>query len=308
MEIRVLTELVSLMETLSFQETAERMNISQSALSKHIQKVEEELGVSLFDRSTRSVALNQFGKVFYSYAKQMVQLNEDAAAAVATLRDRDDRKLRVAFSPIAASYGVVDVLSEFSCCHPELQLKLTETPRAISVLKANQCDLAFFEESDEIDGSVRHLVYCVDSLVIVLPAQHPLAGRAEVTIHQLREERFILHQNYYGLPLLSAQKFLELCQAEGFEPDVSAGAFNISTMMKMVYLGQGISVVQRSRFPDAYPGLAAVELKPPVFNHIYVLYRNKKKLLPSVRMFLRFLKQNQKEGSPQDMAAHSDII
>ena len=138
MEMRVLKELVSLMETLSFQETADRMNISQSALSKHIQRVEEELGVSLFDRSTRSVALNQFGRVFYSYARQMVQLNEEAASAVATLRDRDFHRLRVAFSPIAASYGVVDVLSEFSRCHPELQLKLTETPRAISVLKASQ--------------------------------------------------------------------------------------------------------------------------------------------------------------------------
>ena len=65
MELKLLQEFVSLVETKSFQETSELMNISQSALTKHIHKLEDELGVSLFDRSTRSVELTEYSRAYY---------------------------------------------------------------------------------------------------------------------------------------------------------------------------------------------------------------------------------------------------
>lgn len=64
MEISILVEFAKLVETCNFQETADQMNISQSALAKHIHKMEEELNVTLFDRSQRSIQLNEFGQRF----------------------------------------------------------------------------------------------------------------------------------------------------------------------------------------------------------------------------------------------------
>lgn len=72
MEISILEEFVSLVETNSFQETAFKLNISQSSLTKHIQKLESELGVSLFDRSVR---MNEYSKILYPYAKRMLEVN-----------------------------------------------------------------------------------------------------------------------------------------------------------------------------------------------------------------------------------------
>ena len=85
MEMRLLQEFASLVETKSFQITSEYMNISQSTLTKHIQKLENEMGVSLFDRTTRSVKLSEYGSTYYFYAKEMVKLYEEGNAAIATL-------------------------------------------------------------------------------------------------------------------------------------------------------------------------------------------------------------------------------
>lgn len=75
MEISILEEFVSLVETNSFQETAFKLNISQSSLTKHIQKLESELGVSLFDRSARMIRMNEYSNILYPYAKRMLEVN-----------------------------------------------------------------------------------------------------------------------------------------------------------------------------------------------------------------------------------------
>lgn len=79
MEISVLEEFVSLVETCSFQETAAIMNLSQSSLTKHIHKLEEELNLSLFDRSTRNVKLNEYSHAFSPYSCSKVTLSLSAS-------------------------------------------------------------------------------------------------------------------------------------------------------------------------------------------------------------------------------------
>lgn len=289
MDIEMLQEMVLLMETLSFRETADQMNISQSALTKHIHRIEKELGVSLFDRTTRSVCLNQFGRAYYPYAKQLIQLHQEATTAIASLRNQDASELRVAFTPAVAPYGLVEDLSEFAHQHPEYRLKITETPYIARALKQHQCDLAFSEENDTIDSSMQQTVYCTDHLVIVLPTTHPLAGQDKISIEQLRREPFIFHKDTVGMPLLSTRKFFELCRTNGFEPVVATSACYISTILKMVAQGQGISVLHRCRIPQDHPGIVVAALEPAVYTSTYALYLKKKCLSPAARTFLNHL-------------------
>ena len=71
MDIEILEEFIALAESCSFQETADRLHISQSSLSKHLKKLEAELGAALFDRSTRSVSLNELGMAFLPHARRI---------------------------------------------------------------------------------------------------------------------------------------------------------------------------------------------------------------------------------------------
>ena len=82
MEIMQLKEFTMLVRTLSYSETAFRLNVSTSALSRHIQQLEAELGEKLFVRTTRSIALTKFGTVFLPHAVMMLQEYDDCMAAV----------------------------------------------------------------------------------------------------------------------------------------------------------------------------------------------------------------------------------
>lgn len=289
MDIEILKEFLSLVETCSFQETAVQMNISQSALTKHIRKLEEELDVSLFDRSTRSVTLNEFSREYYPYAKQIVRLYRDGNTALTVLKDRRQTNLRIAFTPALAHYGIVEMLSAFSRVHPEYPMQMIERPQVVELLKENQCDFAFASENSDIDNSMNQLIYRVDRLVVIVPDSHPLACKSEVTLEEIKNEHFILHQNSAGKMHLETRKFLDLCKENHVEPDIVAQVSYTSTITRMVAQEQGIAVLHRHRIPKDAHNFAILDLVPAVESYIYALYRNKRRLPPSIRTFLSYL-------------------
>lgn len=291
MELKILQEFVSLVETQSFQETSERMNISQSALTKHIHKLEDELGVSLFDRSTRSVELNEYSRVYYPYARKMAELYEESNAAISTMLSHGENLVRIALTPALAHYGGVEVLSDFSRQHPQYQMEITEQPHVVELLVSQKCDFVFAMENDSMDDRMTRLLYKVDRLVAVFPVSHPLAALHEVTIDQLRGERFILHRNSSGEMHLESRKFVQLCKSAGFKPLVAANISSISTIVKMVSQEQGIAILHRDHIPEDAEGVFWAELTPPVQSHIYALYLNGKQMPVACKAFRKYLRQ-----------------
>ena len=147
MDLDTLREFANLYETLRFQETADRLCVSQSALIKHIHKLEEELGISLFDRSTRSVRPNVFSETFSPYAEQIVRTDEEARRALKDLGKSRKAHLRLAFPSTCSQYGIVE--SE--------------------MLKNHQCVFAFANDAIAIDESLSRVVYKVDRLALYVP-------------------------------------------------------------------------------------------------------------------------------------------
>ena len=128
MDIDKLREFANLYETLRFQETADKLCISQSALIKHIHKLEEELGISLFDRSTRSVRPNVFSETFSPYAEQIVRTDEEARRALKDLGKSRKAHLRLAFPSTCIQYGIAEIISTFDKLSPSF----TPTSRSAS--------------------------------------------------------------------------------------------------------------------------------------------------------------------------------
>ncbi|MDE7220958.1 MAG: LysR family transcriptional regulator [Oscillospiraceae bacterium] len=291
MEIRLLQEFVSLVETKSFQETSEQMNISQSTLTKHIHKLEDEMGVSLFDRSTRSVELNEYSKTYYPYAEKIVKLYEEGDAMIAALLSQGKNVLRVALTPALAHYSGIEVLSDFSREFSQYRLEITECPRVIDLLTDQKCDFVFAMENDAMDGHMSKLLYKIDRLVVVFPASHPLAALKEVTLEQLRDERFIFHRNSSGEMHLETRKFLQLCKDASFKPTAAANISSISTIVKMVSQEQGIAILHQGQIPADAEDIFWTELIPTVHSHIYALYLNNKPMSAACRAFRSYLLQ-----------------
>lgn len=289
MDIQILKEFISLYETCSFQETSEEMNLSQSALTKHIHKLEEELGISLFDRSTRSVTLNEYGKTYYPYAKQIVQIHDSSIMSLKSLTKKRGNTLCVAFAPSLSHYGMIEMLNAFREAHPECILSTVETPDALKLLRQYKCDFAFTPEASEEDDTVNQLIFQSDHLVAVLPPSHPMANQQMIMLKDIQEENFILHQYPSGGLHTSSRRFMELCRKNGFEPHIAAKTSYTSSIVKMVRLGQGVSIVFERELPAEAKDMAILELIPAVESHTYFFYHIDRKPPQSVSAFLRFL-------------------
>lgn len=290
MDIRVLAEFVSLVETRSFQETAALMNVSQSSLSKHIQKLEDELGMVLFIRSQHGVKISEYGSIYYPYAQKILQLQNEALGAMEKLNNQGKNLLSIVFDPLFGQYGLVDIITDFTDNHPNCQIQIFERSYALELVKNQQCDFAFVDESEANDNNFNKLLYKTDHLAIVMRADHPLASKKSVTLEDLMGEKFIIHSAYSDKLPDETKKFQELCAASGFEPNIVADSKMTSTMIHHVRAGRGVAVLHRMRIRHDLTDIRVVDLYPPVNSHIYMLYP--KKLSSScAKEFLRYMKE-----------------
>lgn len=288
MDIRILTEFVSLAETCSFQETAAQMNVSQSSLTKHIKKLEEELGVTLFDRSGHRVRVSTHGHAYYPYARQIIQLHAEAGDTLSKLNAQDRNKLSVCFNPILAQYGLISTITDFFNIHPQYQLQIFENNHCLELMKSHHCDFAFVDESESHDARFNKMVYLADRLTIVVRDDHHLADNKTVTLEQLMGERFILHSPIADKVPDETLKFKALCAAANFEPNIVADSTMTSTMIHHVKTGRGIAVLNRMRIKHDLNGIKLIDLYPTVYSYIYMLYR-KKQSSPCAQDFLRYM-------------------
>lgn len=277
MEISILEEFVSLVETNSFQETAFKLNISQSSLTKHIQKLESELGVSLFDRSARMIRMNEYSKILYPYAKRMLEVNQEAVAALQAATDDKNHSFAVAYAPVLGQYGLIDLITEFTKEHLDKNMRVIETYQPLALLKSGKCDFAFLSEGEITDdNNFSKLVYKEDHLAAVLPPDHKYAKKERVTLEELETEKFILHASVTSIPHEETKKFLELCEKKNFSPNIAAESQFTSTIVQYVLGGRGIAVLNRLHIPaEALSKCAVVDIYPIVRSYIYLLYKGK---------------------------------
>ena len=276
MEIGILEEFVSLVETSSFQDTAYNMNVSQSALTKHIQKLEAELGFSLFDRSARSIKVNEYGKTLYPYAKQIINTSQEAIGALGELSEGKQNSFSIAYAPVLGQYGLIDLITEFRKTHPDHDMRTYETYQPMNLLKTKKCDFAFLGEGEATDHNFNQMIYKTDHLAVVLQKNHKLAEQKSVTLEELADEKFILHASATSMPHEETQKFMELCEKKKFNPHIVAESQFTSTMIRYVLGGSGIAVLNRLHIPtEASENCVIVDISPTIRSYIYLLYRRK---------------------------------
>jgi DNA-binding transcriptional LysR family regulator len=215
-EIRQLTYFVTVAEELSFGRAAERLHIVQPAVSQQIRRLERELGVPLFDRSSRHVRLTAAGERLLPEARAVLAAAGRARQVAAGIAVGADGVLRVGTSQ-GLGERLDQVLHELHKTAPRLQVRLVSAPGAerIARVRAGELDAAFVRAVTAVPG-VELLPMWQDPLTVALPAAHPLAGRPAIQLAQLS-----------GIPLRLAPRqdnppFHDLivgaCADAGFEP------------------------------------------------------------------------------------------
>ncbi|MGN0978172.1 MAG: LysR family transcriptional regulator [Faecousia sp.] len=287
-----LKEFIDLYETCNYQETAENMNISTSSLSKHITKLEEECGVPLFDRTTRSVVPNEYGTTFLEYAKQIVDLEERSLRTLQAQLHKKSGVLTIGYMPVMTEYELLDVLLDFMQRYPKIEVKTVIGNRCAELFDTNHCDFVFFDDYSQCNMNLNHFLCLEDRLVVLLPLDHPLAKEKQISIEQLRDERFIMHGTSQTDLCRDALAACDMCRAVGFEPDIFLTSSHTSTIMRLVRKGVGVAVLNRFQCPvPLSTRVAFVNLEPSAPFYLYCLYRKDIKLSPTQKQFLSFIRE-----------------
>lgn len=289
MDIRHLREFTVLAAICNFQEAADQLYISQSVLSKHIQLLEKELGVSLFDRNTRKVTLNEFGQSFYIYASQIVQIHSDALGDIARIASEKENKIIIGFLPALDVYGIVNMAARFNQAHPDIAAELVELRTLQMSSEMGRCHFIFASEQDLPRAEYERLVYQRDRLAIVFPENHPLAGEKTVRIEQVRHETFFYHSMKYGHFGTEKELFRELCEKSGFTPNFTETVGFSSSIIRMVAEGLGCTAMFRKQVLPV-PGVSIVDIFPEVPLNICIFYKKKQRLSESQRTFLNYVR------------------
>jgi DNA-binding transcriptional LysR family regulator len=176
-----------------FSRAAEKLHRTQSAVSQTIAKLEEELGESLFDRSSREGILTDAGRVLYEYAEKLLNLRREANESLIDLRELKKGKLVIAANEFTSLY-LLPVLAEFRRLHPMIKITVQRSLGSHipdDVLR-HGAELGVLSYEPQ-EPSLHSVVVYLDELVFVVPPTHPLAAAPQVSIRQLGAESFIAH-------------------------------------------------------------------------------------------------------------------
>ncbi|MGW9062617.1 MULTISPECIES: LysR family transcriptional regulator [Achromobacter] len=162
--------------TLNFRQAAGQLHLSQSALSTQIQRIEDALGVRLFDRTTRTVRLTAAGEVFLQQAATLQAAFRDAIAAVGSISSAEQGQVSVAALPSLAARLLPRVLMTYRQAHPNVALKVRDTLSgpAFDLVRAGEVDFAL-TAADPQHADLHYVPLMSDSFILLIPEAHPLA-------------------------------------------------------------------------------------------------------------------------------------
>ena len=256
MNLRDLKYLVAVAELQNFSQAAERCFVSQPTLSTQIKKMEDELGVVLFERAPRSVQVTEVGAGILAAARRIlseIDLIEDLAR---NSRDPFAGTFRLGAFPTLASYLLPRAVPLVAEALPKLKLLLIEekTEVLVDLLRSGRCDAALLALPVN-DPALVAMKLFADSFLLALPEAHPWASRERVDSRELADLKLLLLDEGHCL----RDQALDLCYRHGGREEPDFRATSLETLREMVRAGTGITLMPRIA---ARPGDAGIRYLP----------------------------------------------
>lgn len=254
-EIRHLRYVTTAAERGSFRRAAKVLNVEQSAISRRIRDLEDELGVSLFIRDHGGVRLTNAGKRFVARANRaMIQLKYAADDAGSCGRGEVGAVRIGIFSSLGGGF-LAELLHTYAKRNPAVRIDVIEGAPAvhISAIQRLQLDLAFLTGRPAADGC--DTVYLWNERVfVVVPGESELAARSALTWDELRKYRFIVSESDPG-PEIHDYLLKHLAELGHKNPDVERHNVGRDNLMYLVAIGQGLTLTSEATIATRFPGI-----------------------------------------------------
>ena len=293
MDLKHIREFIEIADCGNFLESADNLEISQSAISKHIQALEKEMGIQLFNRTTRKVSLSEAGKILLPYALQLNDIYNDMQMDLEELTVKGRKKISIAGSPLMANHGIMNVISKFKKDNPEVDFSLTEYNNYIGTdisksLLNHEYDLAFWNPRVLNPDRFEIINFSVDRLIALVPADHPLCTQKDIDLKLLANEKLLFMDS--STPMYNICH--NLCNDAGFEPNVIYTGVRIENFVEMVSNKMGIALLNNKHITGANKDYVTIrDISPTVEYTIGFARVAKRSHSAIVNKFWNFIKE-----------------
>lgn len=254
---------VCIVEEKSFTKAAERLFISQPALSKSIRALETELGVPLFKRDPRELSLTSEGEVVYRFAMDVLNYWQVRTAELMDFLGQIKGEVRFGLPPSVGSVYFSKVLYEYGVKFPQVHLQIFEgTSKSIEAMVANdQIDLGVVIEPYE-NAHMRLKTVYQSEVVLAVSQRHPLADRDVVDFIELKDEPMLMVSKDY----MFHDQVLAHCKQAGFAPNVTFTTSQWDLLLEMTAENQGVTLIGKPLVEKLYSNrIKCISLKNPEF-------------------------------------------
>lgn len=285
--VRQIKSFLNVAATGSFTRAAEKMHTLQPVLSQQIRDLEAELGVRLFDRTTRRVELTEAGTEFRSTATKIIEDLEMAVRNAHDLAERKRGRVVIAAPPLLAAAVVPPAVADFRQKYPGIEVRLVDakTDQIVELVRNGHVDCAIgtFHAGEE---GLSSIVLTRDSLMVFCASGHPLAGRQTVRWQEMADLPLITLTRDSGIRLLVEVGY----QAAQMRLVPAYEVTLITTALAMVEAGLGVAILPTYAWACARTlKIAAAILEPRIAREISLVTRSGRSIPPAVSAFTRYL-------------------
>ena len=242
-DLRQLRHFVVLAHTLNYRKAAEQLHMAQPPLSASIRRLEDQLGVQLFERNRRGTALTPAGLTALPHAEMAVFHAREFVSVVKAAAVGERGQLRLGFVGSATYELLPQLVQLMREALPQVELELSEGPTSslCAMLRTGDLDAALLRYPVTQTDGVHMQPLNEDALVVALPQGHALAARKRLRLLDLRDEALIQYSPSLVPGLYTL--ILAACQHAGFLPRSQQQATQVQTMLSLVQAGLGVALV-----------------------------------------------------------------
>ena len=297
MQLKAIEYFIAIVETGSFTKAAEKLFISQPALSQQIRKLEDELGTKLFDRTRHSAELTEAGVLFLQEGRRILQIYNQFLQRIFELEHPTEEVVHFGISPFYSRYYLPLLLPPLINAHPALRYEVTENYSYVieKALIDGKLDFCMVPLAPKNPLLIYEPIY-QETILLAVPQDSSVNrfafsvnGVNYIDLQAVRQEPFIALKPIQKISEYSRQ----LCEQAGFSPNIICETMNWDTLNKLVSTGLGVGFV-----PDLLIGQLEEEIRPryyhllPDAQRIYTIaYRQGDTLSRSARVMVEVFRK-----------------
>ena len=293
MNLKHLSYFVDISKRESFTKAADDIYVSQSALSKSVKSLEQELNVTLIDRTSKSFNLTEEGRTLYVEGEKLLQYIDESQDEIIEKIYRSRRRLRIGVPPVISTVYFSQLLFRFIKQYPNIELEISEVGANIvqNQINAGNIDIGVVI-LPIINTDNYHIIPAMSSdNALIVNKDHPLASRDEVDFKELEHEDFLILDRTYMLH----DRIIKNCEIAGFYPHITTESSQWDFLAEMVAYNQGISILPVPIMKRFYSSdrIKMIRLKEPEFPwNIAMIFKKEKLITAQMEEFIHFVVNN----------------